>query len=409
MKLKSLKEIKSLKGKKVLLRVAYDVPLKQEGKKWVVADDRRIRETLPTIRYLLKNNCKIVILSWLGRPGGQKVEKLKMDPVTKALAKILKQPVKKIDDCVGPKVFSEIQKLKGKQILMLENVRFYPQEEENSKIFAKLLVSGMDLIVFDAFAQAHRIHASTTGITKLLPTYAGFLLEKEIKALSQITKTPKRPLVVILGGAKISDKIAVISELVKVADKILIGGGSANVFLKANKVPIGQSFVQDVFVDKAKRKKINFVNLAADLYRKNKDKIILPVDLIAGNKIDPHALVETIDLEKGQKIDSRWLFLDIGPKTIANYLVAIKRANTIFFNGPMGVFEMDKFSFGTKKIAEAVARSKGITVIGGGDTEVVAAKYKIEDKISHISTGGGASLEFLAGKELPALKSIIKK
>ncbi|MFA5022007.1 MAG: phosphoglycerate kinase [Patescibacteria group bacterium] len=409
MRLKSIKEIKNLKGKRVLLRVAYDVPLKQQGKHWIVADDRRIRETVATIKYLLKNNCKIVILSWLGRPKGQVVEKLKMDPVAKRLSEILKQPIKKLDDCVGPKVYSEIKKLKPKQILMLENVRFYHQEEENSKIFAKLLVHGLDLIIFDAFAQAHRIHASTTGITRLLPTYAGFLLEKEITALSQVVKNPKRPLVVILGGAKISDKIAVISELVKVADKILIGGGCANVFLKAKKVPIGQSFVQDVFVDKAKRKKINFVNFAKKLYKKYKNKIILPLDLVAANKIDPHALVETIDLSDKEKIRDHWLFLDIGPKTIANYLAEIKRAKTIFFNGPMGVFEIDKFAFGTKKIAEAVARSKAITVIGGGDTEVVAAKYHIEDKISHISTGGGASLEFLAGKELPALKYIIKK
>jgi len=409
MRLKSIKDAKNLKGKTVLLRVAYDVPLKAQGKHWVVSDDRRIRETVPTIKYLLKNNCKIVMLSWLGRPKGQVVEKLKMDPVAKKLSEILKKPVKKLDDCVGPKVFAEIKKLKPKQILLLENVRFHPQEEKNDWRFAKDLVVGLDLIVFDAFAQSHRIHASTTGITKLLPTYAGFLLEKEIAALSQITKNPKRPLVVVLGGAKISDKIAVIEQLVKKADKILIGGGCANVFLKATNVPIGQSFVQDIFVDKAKRKKINFVRLAKKLYRKYKNKILLPKDLLAANKIDPHALVEIIDLEQGEKINKRWLFLDIGPKTIANYLVQIKRAKTIFFNGPMGVFEIDKFAFGTKKVAEAVARSKGITVIGGGDTEVVADKYKIADKISHISTGGGASLEFLAGRELPALKNIIKK
>jgi len=210
MEFKPIKEVKNLRGKTVLLRVAYDVPLKEVGKRLVVADDRRIRETIPTINYLLKNNCRIVILSWLKRPGGQVVEKYRLDPVAKALAKILGQPVKKLDDCVGPKVFAEIKKLKPGQLLMLENVRFYPQEEENSKIFAKLLVHGLDLIVFDAVAQAHRVHSSTTGITKLRPTYAGFLLEKEIKALSKITKEPKRPSIIVLGGAKISDKIAVI-------------------------------------------------------------------------------------------------------------------------------------------------------------------------------------------------------
>lgn len=408
MELKSIQDVKNLQGKTVLFRVAYDVPLKEVGKHWVVSDDRRIRETVPTINYLLKNECKIVILSWLKRPGGQVVEKYRMDPVAKKLSEILGKPVKKLDDCVGPKVFAEIKKLKPRQILMLENVRFYHQEEENSKIFAKLLVHGLDLIIFDAFAQAHRIHSSTTGITKLLPTYAGFLLEKEIKALTQITKKPKRPLIIVLGGAKISDKIAVIQQLVKIADKILIGGGCANVFLKAIGVPIGDSFIEDVFVDKAKRKKINFVTLAKKLYKRYKNKIVLPVDLLAGNKIDQHALTELIDLESKHHINARWKFLDIGPKTIANYLVEIKKAKTIFFNGPMGVFEIDKFAFGTKKIAEAIARSKAITVIGGGDTEVVADKYNIADKISHISTGGGASLEFLAGKELPALKNIKK-
>ncbi|MFA6215641.1 MAG: phosphoglycerate kinase [Patescibacteria group bacterium] len=408
MKLKSIKEIKNLTGKTVLLRVAYDVPLQKKGKGWVVADDRRIRETVPTINYLLKHNCKIVILSWLSRPGGKVVEKYKMDPVAKKLAEILKKPVKKLDDCIGPKVFEQIQKLKNGQIIILENVRFYPQEEENNKLFAALLVHGLDLIVFDAFAQAHRIHASTTGITKLLPTYAGFLLEKEINTLAKIIENPKRPLVIILGGAKISDKVAVLEQLLKVADKVLIGGGTANVFMKANGVPIGESFIEDVFVDKAKRQKINFVELAKKLYRKYKEKIILPVDFLAGNKIDQHSLIEVVDLENKQVIKAHWKFLDIGPKTVADYLVAIKKAKTIFWNGPMGVFEIDKFAFGTKKIAEAVGRSKAITIVGGGDTETVVAKYKLEGKISHVSTGGGASLEFLAGKELPALKDIKK-
>ena len=409
MKFKSIKEVKNLKGKTVLFRVAYDIPLKEKNKKWVVADDRRIKETIPTLNYLLKRQCKIVILSWLKRPGGKIVEKYRMDPVAKCLSQIIKKPVKKVDDCIGPKVLAEIKKLKPGQILMLENVRFHRGEEKNDKKFARQLAMGLDLVVFDAFGQAHRIHDSTTGITHLLPTYAGFLLEKEINALSQIIKQPKRPLLIILGGAKISDKVDVLQSLVKIGDKILIGGGLANVFLKAINIPIGQSFVEDVFVDKAKRQKVNFIKLAANIYQHNKSKIMIPVDFLAGNKIDQHALVEHIDLAKKEKIHERWMFLDIGPHTIANYLAQIKKAKTIFWNGPMGVFEIDKFAFGTKKIAEAVSRSKAISVIGGGDTEVVADKYKIADKISHISTGGGASLEFLSGKALPALKNIIKK
>lgn len=409
MKLKSIKECKKLKGKTVLLRVAYDVPLKKRGKSFVVADDRRIEETVPTIKYLLKNNCKIVILSWLKRPGGKVVEKYRMDPVAKALSKIIKKPVQKIDDCIGPKVFKKIQSLGSGQILMLENVRFYPQEEENNKMFSALLVHGLDLICFDAFAQSHRVHSSTTGITKLLPTYAGFLLEKEIKALSKINDKPKRPLVVILGGAKISDKTNVLQELVKIADKVLIGGGLANVFLKASRVPIGKSFMEDVFVDKARRKKVNSVTIAKKLLKKYKNKIVLPVDLLAANKIDQNALIEVVDLENKETINKRWMFLDIGPKTIANYLVEIKRAKTVFWNGPMGVFEIDKFAFGTKKIGQAVARASSNTVVGGGDTEMIVAKYKLSGKFNHVSTGGGASLEFLSGQELPALKNIIKK
>jgi phosphoglycerate kinase len=409
MKLKSIKEVKKLRGQTVLFRVAYDLPLEQKDGHWRVADDRRIRETLPTLKYLLKNKCRVVVLSWLGRPEGKVVDKLKMDPVSKSLSHLIGQPVKKLDDCVGPKVLQEIKKMKAGQILMLENVRFYHQEEENNKLFAALLVQGIDLICFDAFAQAHRVHASTTGITQLLPTYAGFLLQKEIRVLSGIIKKPARPLVVILGGAKMSDKVAVLKNLLETADKVLIGGGSANIFLKARGVPVGQSLVESSFVDKAKRKNINILKFADDLMKKYKDKIVLPVDMLAANKIDQHALIEIIDLEAKHPINQRWMFLDIGPKTIANYLVEIKKAQTIFWNGPMGYFEIPKFAFGTRKIAEAVSRSKGTTVIGGGDTEKVVAEYKLEGKFTHVSTGGGASLDFLGGKELPALKNIIKK
>ena len=408
-KIKSLQSVKGLKGKTVLLRVAYDIPLAQRGKNWVVADDRRITETVPTIKYLLKHNCKIVLLSWLSRPGGKIVEKYRMDPVAKKLSEILGRPVKKIDDCIGPKVFAEIKKIKPGSLLMLENVRFYHQEEENDKRFAKLLVAGIDLIVFDAFGQSHRIHASTVGITKLRPTYAGFLLEKELTALAKVTVKPVRPLVVVLGGAKISDKVSVLQQLVKIADHILIGGGLANIFLQAAGQPVGQSFVEDIFVDKAKRKKINFSRLAKKIYQKNRQKIVLPKDLLAANKIDAHALVEIIDLEKKEQINPHWTYLDIGPKTIAEYLSYFKKAKTIFWNGPMGVFEIPKFALGTKRIAQAIARSKAVTVLGGGDTESVIGQYNLNGQFTHVSTGGGASLEFLAGHELPALKHLVKK
>lgn len=409
MKFKSIRGVKNLKGKTVLLRVAYDVPLEKFGKGWKVADTRRIEETIPTIKYLMKHDCKIVLLSWLKRPGGKVVDKYKMDPVAKALSKLIKKPVKKLDDCVGPKVHAEIQKLKPKQLLMLENVRFYPDEENNNKMFSALLGWGIDLMVFDAFAQAHRIHSSTVGIQKFLPTCTGLLVEKEIKALSQINTKPKKPLVIVIGGAKISDKIHTLEELVKVADKVLIGGGMANIFMKAKGVPIGKSFVEDSFVDKAKRKKVSAVTIAKKLLKKHGKKIVLPTDFLAASKMDQGAQTEVVTLTEGDRINKRWMFLDIGPHTIANYMKEIKGAKTIFFNGPMGVFEMQKFEFGTKKVAQAIARAKATTVVGGGDTEMVLDKYKLSGKFNHVSTGGGASLEYLAGHDLPALKDLISK
>lgn len=408
MRLRSIREVKNLRGKTVLFRVAYDLPLKQAGGRWVVADDRRIRETITTLKYLLKNRCKVVVLSWLGRPGGKVVDKLKMDPVARSLSRLIGQPIKKLDDCVGPKVVKEINKMKECQILMLENVRFYREEEENDKMFAALLVEGIDLICFDAFAQSHRIHASTTGITALVPTYAGFLLEKEIRVLSNLLKKPKRPMVVILGGAKMSDKIAVLENLADKADKFLIGGGSANIFLKAQGYRIGKSLAESSFVDKAKRKNVDLVKITKKLLKEKRNKLVLPVDMLAASKIDDNAQIEIIDLKAKQTIKKSWMYLDIGPTTVANYLAEIKKAKTIFWNGPMGYFEINKFAFATRKIAEAVARSKADSVIGGGDTEIVVSKYKLEGKFTHVSTGGGASLEFLSGKELPALKNIIK-
>jgi len=289
---------------------------------------------------------------------------------------------------------------------MLENVRFYPEEEADDQMFAALLVEGYDMIVFDAFAQSHRVHASTTSITKLLPAYSGLLLEKELKALDGIVKQPKRPLMVILGGAKLSDKVVVLEELLKKADKVLIGGGIANVFFKALKVEIGSSFVQSSFVDKAKRKNVDYVALAKKLYSQYRNKIVLPVDLISASKMAAGAKTRIIDLENGENISKNEMFLDIGPKTVELFKKEIKKAKTIFWNGPMGVFEIKEFTSGTKALASALVKSSAKTVIGGGDTETVVALYKLEGKFNHVSTGGGASLEYLSGKKLPALKNI---
>jgi 3-phosphoglycerate kinase len=406
--LKSIRQAKNITGKTVLLRVAYDVPLKKVGKSWVVADSRRIDETIPTLKYLIDKKCKIVLLSWLGRPGGKVVEGLKMAPVAKVLAKAIKKPVLTIDDCVGPKVSQKISKLKNGQILMLENVRFYEEEEKNDKFFAALLLDGIDLIVFDAFAQSHRVHASTVGINSLLPVYSGFLLQKELTALQKVSVKPKRPFVVVIGGAKISDKVPIIEHLAPKADYILVGGAAANVFLKAKKINIGKSFVQDVFVDSSKKKPVDAVVVAAALLKKYPKKIIIPFDAVAAEKPIAKTKKEIVDFTLKQNIKPSYKFLDIGPRTIAEYLVIIAKAKTIFFNGPMGMFEIKPFDFGTKKIAEAIARSKSVSVIGGGDTEQVVGTYKLEGKFSHVSTGGGASLEVISGKALPAIEAVKK-
>src|SRR3989344_2784515 len=409
MKLRSIRDAQGLEGKTVLLRVAYDVALQKHGTGFVVAQDFRIRATIPTIQYLLKKKCRIVLLSWLKRPGGKVVEKYRMDPVARCLSGLLHKPVKKLDDCIGPKVFAEIQQLRPGQLLLLENVRFYPQEEENDRRFAKLLVHGIDLIVFDAFGQAHRVHASTTGIQRYRPTYAGFLVERELNALSRISQNPKKPLVVVLGGAKISDKVAVLEQLVRLADRVLIGGGVANVFLKAQGIPIGESFVEDIFVDKARRKKVNFVRLAKKIYHQHGDKIVLPIDMLAASRVDQKAMKEVVPLGVGETIMPNWKFLDIGPATVKNFVREIQKSKTVFWNGPMGVFEIEAFAGGTKRIAQAIGRSKTVSILGGGDTERVVNEYRLEGKFDHVSTGGGASLEFLAGKALPAIQSLFIK
>ncbi|MFH1565342.1 MAG: phosphoglycerate kinase [bacterium] len=408
MKLRSIKEVKNLKNKKILFRVAYDITLAKKGNGWIVPDNRRIAETIPTIKYLLKNGCSLVFLSWLKRPDGKVVEKLRMDPVARELSKLLGKKVAKVNDCVGEEVKNKIAKLKSGELLMLENVRFHPEEMSGDLKFAKELTEGLDLIVFDAFAQSHRIHSSTTGIMKYLPSYSGLLLDKELVYLEKITKDPKKPLTIILGGAKVSDKINVLRFLSKKADNILIGGGLANAFLKAIGTEIGASYVEDVFVDKAKRAKLDIISESKKIY-KNSKNIVLPVDMLSAEKIDPKAKTKVVDLEKGEKIDPNWTFLDIGPKTMKKYSEIIKKSKTILWNGPMGVFEINKFAKGTKEVSSAIISTKAVSVIGGGDTESIVRKYHLEGKFTHVSTGGGAMLEFLEGKVLPAVRPLLIK
>jgi phosphoglycerate kinase len=418
--LKPLKSI-SLKNKRVIFRTAYDVPLEKRGNKWVVADDTRIRASIPTLSYLLKNNCKVVILTWLGRPGGKPNETLKLDPVAKRLSELIHKPVKKLNDCVGSDVQRALSAMKPKDIILLENVRFHAEEEARDIAFTEKLSNLGECVVFEAFAQSHRDYPSTTGILKALPSVAGFHMEKEFFMLQSLIKKPKAPFVVILGGAKISDKIETLRAFLSLADVILIGGAMAHNFLKVQGIKIGASYIEKDTALKQKKETQSILHTAEELIYKTKDtfvnlghglnvpKLALPRDFVAAkNKDGAENETNIISIEQNSIMPRDWMYLDIGPKTVAWYTSIIKKAKTIFWNGPVGYFEADQFAAGTKGIAKAIARSKALSIVGGGDTQSFIKKYKMQKKFTFVSTGGGASLELLSGKEFPVLKYLIK-
>jgi len=389
---KTLKSF-DFRDKKVLVRVDFNVPLEDNK----VADDTRIREALPTIKYLLENGAKKVILcSHLGRPKGKVVESLRMDPVAQKLKELLGQNILKLDDCVGEEIKAQIESTQIRLIL-LENLRFHPEEEKGDENFAKELAELADIYVNDAFGTAHRAHASTCIVAKFLPSCIGFLMEKEIKYLSKIILNPDKPFVAILGGAKVSDKIRVIENLLDKVDKILIGGAMSYTFLKTKGINIGNSKIEADKLDLATR--------ILELAQSKGVKIILPQDHIVAQSLDKPETKRVTDNE----IPEGFMGLDIGPKTIELFKEELKTARTILWNGPVGVFEKDDFSQGTKELALYLAdlTSKGVTtVIGGGDSASAVAKFKVKDKLTHVSTGGGASLEFLEGKDLPGISAI---
>ncbi|MEK7648844.1 MAG: phosphoglycerate kinase [Patescibacteria group bacterium] len=416
--LKTLDDI-DLKGKRVLFRVAYDVPLRRKGIGWIVADDSRIRATIPTLRHLIKKKCRIVIVTYLNRPGGKVVEKDKLNPVAKSLSTIINRPVKKLDTCTGPDVQKALDAMKPSDIVMLENVRFSQGEETNDAAFAATLASYADCVVFDAFAQSHRECPSITGILSLLPSVCGLSMLQEYKTLTSLLAKPKYPFVVVMGGAKISDKVEALEHLLGIADIILIGGAMAHNFLKAEGVKISASLIEDPPIDSKKRQqhmysvaehilakaKGIFVNLG---HNQSIPKLVLPIDLVAASKAQDLAQTEIVDLTGDHPLPWNWMYLDIGPNTANYYSSIIKKAKTIFWNGPMGYSELQQFSTGTKAIAESIAANKGTTIIGGGDTEIVIKSLGLHKKYSFVSTGGGASLYVLAGKELPVLPYLKK-
>lgn len=387
---KTIRDIDA-KGKKVLVRVDFNVPTK-DG---VVGDDTRIQAALPTIKYLLEQGAAVILCSHLGRPKGGPEEKYSMKPVAEHLAKLLAMPVAFATDCIGSAAADAAKALKPGGILLLENTRFHAEEEKNDMEMAKQLASLADLYVNDAFGTAHRAHASTEGVTHFLPGVAGFLLEKEIKYLGQVVADPKKPFVAIMGGAKISDKIGVIKNLLTKADAVLIGGGMANTFFKAQGLDMADSLVEDEALETAK-----------SLLKEAGSKLMLPVDVVLADKFDAEAQSKAA---KVGNVEAGWRILDIGPDTVAAYAKVIEGAATVVWNGPMGVFEFPRFAKGTFDVAKAVAACKGVTVVGGGDSVAAIQESGLADKITHISTGGGASLEMLEGLELPGVAALQDK
>jgi phosphoglycerate kinase len=387
-----------LPGKRVLVRVDFNVPLDEKQN---ITDDTRIRAALPTIKYLCDKGARVILVSHLGRPKAGPDDKLRMAPVAAKLAQLIGKPVAYVKDSIGPEVEAAVSKLKAGDILLLENVRFYKEEEKNDPAFAKKLAALADVYVNDAFGTAHRAHASTEGVTKYLKGYAGFLMEKEIKFLGQLLEDPARPFVAILGGAKISGKIDVIENLLSKVNTLIIGGGMAYTFFKARGVDVGHSLVEE---DK--------IPLAKEILKKAIDKgvpLMLPIDHVVADKFDANAESKIVT-RAGIPADLQGM--DIGPETVTKFGHAIKKAKTIFWNGPMGVFEFEKFSKGTFAIAKMVAEAtaKGaISVIGGGDSVAAVEKAGLADKMTHISTGGGASLEFIEGQVLPGIACLQDK
>jgi phosphoglycerate kinase len=390
---KSVKDIE-LKGKKVIVRVDFNVPLDE---KLNITDDTRIRASLPTIQYILeKNPAKVIIMSHLGRPEGAVVEDMRLTPVAKRLEKLLGEKVLKLDDCVGDSIKKSIDNSKEK-VVLLENLRFHKAETKNDPEFSKKLASLADIYVNDAFGTAHRAHASTEGIAHHLPAVAGLLLEKEIQYLGGAISNPKRPFVVILGGAKVSDKILLVENLLKKADTLLVGGGMAYTFLKAQGKNIGNSKLEVDKVDTAKK--------LLEQAKKAKVNIELTSDFLVVKEFnDPSTRKIVKDIPDG------WQSLDIGPETRQRFKDVLSKAKTIVWNGPVGVFEIDEYAEGTKEIAKHLASLKGATtIVGGGDSAAAVAKFGVDDQMTHISTGGGASLEFLEGKELPGIVALQDK
>jgi phosphoglycerate kinase len=380
-----------VRGKRVLVRVDFNVPLK-DGK---VSDDTRIKAAIPTLQYLIEKEARVILCSHLGRPKGEIVPELSLKPVKDPLSDMLGVKVAFAGDCIGAEAERAAGNLENGQVLLLENTRFHAEEKANDPEFASRLASLAEIYVNDAFGSAHRAHASTTGVAAYLPAVAGFLMERELVYLGQALTEPEHPFVAILGGAKISDKIGVIERLLAIADSLLIGGGMANTFFAAQGLAMGDSLVEADVLDRAR----HFLSVGGD-------KLHLPVDLVVADRFAADAVHRVIPVDG---MSAPWQALDIGPETVKRFTAVIKAARFILWNGPMGVFEFDAFAMGTRAIAEALAESSATTIVGGGDSAAAVRQAGLMDSMSHVSTGGGASLEFLEGKTLPGVAALENK
>lgn len=377
------------RGRKILLRLDLNVPL-SGGK---VADDSRIRAVLPTLRWLLERKARVALLSHLGRPGGKVVEELRLKPVAERLGQLLGRSVPCLSDCIGPEVRKAVDALQDGEVLMLENVRFYPGEEENDPQFARELAEPFEVFVNDAFATAHRAHASTVGVARYLPAYAGFLMEREVQVLSGLLENPRRPFYVVVGGKKAKDKLGVLTGLLPLVDGFLIGGGVAFTFLAAQGLKVGRSVVDERLLPAIQ-------DLIREIQSKGKE-LHLPVDVVVAPELREHVEVKVISV---QAIPEDWMGLDIGPATVGRFAEVIERAGTVVWTGPMGAFEVPPFGKGTEAIARALISSKAFTVVGGGETGEAVEKLGLAEKFGYVSTGGGATLSFLLGEPMPALE-----
>ena len=389
---KCIKDV-DIKGKRLLIRVDFNVPL--DGKR-EITDDNRIRAALPTIKYGIDNGAKVILMSHLGRPKGEARDDMRLDPVAGKLEELLARPVKKLDDCIGANVEDAVDGIVPGEIILLENLRFHKEETKNDPGFAKQLAAHGDIFVNDAFGTCHRAHASTEGVTHYLESVAGFLVEKEIEYFEKINMSPESPFVLILGGAKVSDKLPLIKNMLSKVDIIMIGGAMAYTFLKVKGVSIGSSRNEEEISGIAKE----VIEEAGDV------ELILPIDHVACDDIqNPGKIFTTED----ENIEEGYAGVDIGPKSIELFLSKIKNARTVVWNGPMGMFEKDAFAQGTKALAEGIAASRAVSVIGGGDSAAAVKKFGLEERFSHVSTGGGASLEYLEGKVLPGIAALDDK